>query len=350
MIENKSIIIKATDHCNLFCRYCYLDDRLKLKKETSIISTRVLDTFFKKVDEETRGVIDLIWHGGEPLLPGPAFYKDIFSREEKLKNVKVKNYIQTNGVLLNEKILDMFLQNQMCIGISFDGPKEIHDMLRITPNNGGSYKSVSKAMNMLNRKRVQFGVITTLTSYHVGNEKKLFEEYKKYSCSAKLNPFHPTGRGEKEREELEVSPNEIASFLKNMYDIWVGDKSRKEMLISPYDDLIRIIIGIKPKECVFYDCKDDFLEMEPTGNFYPCGKFAGIEAYCLGNIFDDSITKMIKRKKQLFSDKRKSRKYKCVFSSYIESGNLDGHSTLTKSYDDVIHHIKDDLIDRKIIT
>ena len=160
------IINKVTEDCNLACKYCYMKCNVKnTNRKIQDINTlkNILKVFSKNYEK-----IGIVWHGGEPLLPGLSYYKKVYEVEKyfiEKTGVKIENSMQTNGILLTEEYLDLLLDKlKMNIGISLDGYKEIQNYYR--PKKGGkeSFDETIEAYYLLKKKQGRAGIISVVSS------------------------------------------------------------------------------------------------------------------------------------------------------------------------------------------
>lgn len=123
----RHIIFKVVGKCNLACPYCYYMKSLDEKWNKKFSPSR-LEEIFRKISEST-DKIKVSWHGGEPTLVGIDFYKSATEAARKAR-VKVRHSIQTNGLLINDEWCSFFKENDFHVGVSIDGPPDLHNKLR----------------------------------------------------------------------------------------------------------------------------------------------------------------------------------------------------------------------------
>ena len=128
----QQVVLQPTPFCNIDCRYCYLpnrEDRRQMAPATAALALR-------RVFESGRGDdrIEVRWHAGEPLTVGPAFYREALAAIHAVtpSGVQVRHTLQTNGTLVDEDWCRMFLEEGIEIGLSIDGPADLHDRNRRT--------------------------------------------------------------------------------------------------------------------------------------------------------------------------------------------------------------------------
>lgn len=113
-----TVIMKPTSECNLRCRYCY---HANTDYETGIMTEEVLDAIISKVQSEYNDIV-YVWHGGEPLLCGLDFFRKALQLEHKYIRdpMRIRNCIQTNGILLSKEVLQFCLENRISVTVSLD--------------------------------------------------------------------------------------------------------------------------------------------------------------------------------------------------------------------------------------
>ena len=121
--------------CNLNCTYCYYLEKEKIYPGTSSfkMTEQTLEIFTRKyIHEQPGSEVTFVWQGGEPSLLGLDYYKKAIQFQQKYgSGKKIHNSFQTNGVLLNDEWCMFFKEHNFLIGISIDGPKELHDQYRL---------------------------------------------------------------------------------------------------------------------------------------------------------------------------------------------------------------------------
>ena len=163
-MRQQLIVIQPTPFCNLRCRYCYLPDRDSHQK----MSDEVLQAILSNIEHSdlVSDMAKIVWHAGEPLTVGKEFFRRALqaTRDINLRGKKTFSHsVQTNGVLLDETWLDIFQPHDVKIGLSIDGPPELHDLHRRTRQGRGTHDRVLKAVRLLHAHRYPFSVIMVIT-------------------------------------------------------------------------------------------------------------------------------------------------------------------------------------------
>ncbi len=171
------LVIQATPFCNIDCSYCYLPNRA----DKSTISFETLERLFASVFESgfASKSMTVLWHAGEPLLLKPEFYERAFELIAGLTppGTTVRQSINTNGMLIDERWCNFFKAQKVMLGVSIDGPKEIHDSNRVTRAGVGTFDQTIAGMRMLRANGVPFYVISVLTNASLSKPRELFDFY-----------------------------------------------------------------------------------------------------------------------------------------------------------------------------
>ncbi len=290
MISNLNMMIKPTSsNCNLSCKYCFYHSLTESRKIKSYgyMDIDLLEKIVKKGLAYSNKTCTFAFQGGEPTLVGLNFYKKLIEFELKYnyKNLLIVNAIQTNGIKIDEKWAKFLSKNRFLVGISLDGPKEIHDTNRIDNQGKGTFKKVMEAINLLNKYKVEYNILTVVTSLVARHTNKVYNFFKQHSfrylqfipC---LNPLN----GEREEKSYSLKPDRYAYFLKTLFDLWYDDISKGNIIsIQYFDNLLGLLMGYKPEVCgMTGQCTCQFI-IESNGGVYPCD-FYVIDQWYLGNI------------------------------------------------------------------
>lgn len=138
-----NVLIKpASSGCNLHCKYCFYNDVAHIieKENYGIMSLDTLEALVKKVFEYGDREVGFAFQGGEPTLAHLDFYKNLIYLQKKynVKKIRVNNAIQTNGVIIDNEWSEFLANNNFLVGLSLDGPKDIHDQNRVDINGIGN--------------------------------------------------------------------------------------------------------------------------------------------------------------------------------------------------------------------
>lgn len=157
------VVVQPTPTCNIDCKYCYLPGR-RLYRRMSFETVRGMNRFFLAGNPNPE--LRFLWHCGEPLLVSPSFYETAFgvSRDAAPPGCDVRQSIQTNGTLIDERWCDLFIKWDVEVGISVDGPKNLHDANRLDRNGRGTFDRVMSGIQRLKEREIPFSVICVLSA------------------------------------------------------------------------------------------------------------------------------------------------------------------------------------------
>lgn len=287
-----SLLIKpASGNCNLRCKYCFYHSVTKIREVESygIMSTETLEWVIKKALEFSDHNCTIAFQGGEPTLAGLDFYRKLIEFENKynIKKVEIHNAIQTNGVVINDEWADFLAHNKFLVGISLDGPKDIHDSLRFDAIGKGSFSSVMNAIRLFNKHHAEYNILSVVNNYSARHADKIYNFFKKNNfrhlqfipCLDPLNELPGA-------YDFSLSPGKFTTFLKTLFDLWYEDVIKDNIIsIQYFDNLVGMLMGYRPNVCSMTGvCQCQFV-IEANGGVYPCD-FYVIDEWHLGNIQD----------------------------------------------------------------
>jgi uncharacterized protein len=163
-LRTRLLVLQATPFCNVACDYCYLPERDSRSRITLEV---VRQAAARLVEDDLLGEeLTVVWHAGEPLVVAPAFYDDAIAAiaDEVGPGCRVAHSIQTNATLIDDRWCELFERHHVRVGVSLDGPRDLHDRHRKTRDGRGTYDAAMRGVAALQAHGVPFHVITVLTS------------------------------------------------------------------------------------------------------------------------------------------------------------------------------------------
>lgn len=218
-----TLVIKAIRACNLRCTYCYYinDDTPQYGLRMSVATITELYRTWSDYLRSHGGRGALIWHGGEPLLLGQRFFQEILDlQHEYFEPGTIENRMQTNGALVDDDWIDFFLRNDLRVGISLDGPREVHDRYRVDTKGRGSYDDVIAAIKLLRTRGVNTGVLSVMGATEDGGG--TLAHYRDELGLRAADFLFPILNNATARTE-DVDMEGIGRFLVSAFDAWVED-------------------------------------------------------------------------------------------------------------------------------
>lgn len=171
------LVLQPTPFCPFACRYCYLPSR----HDRRVIQPAVLERVFAEVLRSglVAERLDVVWHAGEPLVLPPRWYRDAFRCAARLtpSGIHLTHGLQTSGVGLSAGWIDLLRDWPVRLGLSLDGPQDLHDRNRITRTGKGTHAVAMRAVERLTAADIPFHVITVLTRAHLDQPDRLYDFY-----------------------------------------------------------------------------------------------------------------------------------------------------------------------------
>lgn len=283
----------VSNNCNLACRYCYYEGKRKSNKV--IMGKDILKSIIKSFlyTDDTEDNIHFVWHGGEPLLAGIEFYEQVikFQKKFNLYNKKINNGIQTNATLINENWVKFLIENKFNVGVSVDGPIDIHNANRITKNNKGSFKEVLNGLKILQKFEIYPNVIAVITKTALNEPENIFN----FFIENNINNFHPKPCYELDKNgnlmPFSITPDEFTDFLIKLFDLWMKTNNQNIIIRNLYHIMLGLMGG-HPKLCEFDGRCQLFITIEYDGMISACDSFP-IKKYYIGNIYNNSLKNIL---------------------------------------------------------
>lgn len=311
------VILKVTEACNLKCKYCYNGTE---SRKTEVLS---LTRFEKLLNVLKTGYdkISIVWHGGEPLLAGPDYFRQAFDIEKRLAlngSVIIENNIQTNGTLINNAWIRFFKENDVRVGISFDGTS--NDKYREQTD------KVLKAMKSLKNAGLRFGCNAVVAD----DEYSLKDNYEFFKSQGLGFDFSMVLGEGGAKDSLSVSSAVFADKMVKLFDEWIYDTDG--VSVRTFAAYLAMASGGKFRVCSNCSCIMKYLSVSPDGTIYNCGR-ASLKAYPFGNIDEiDNVSQIFSSKGALElisgSIKRREKcKSGCEFFNVCAGGCSDVAAT-----------------------
>lgn len=178
--------------CNLDCEYCYYTEKSKLYQgaSTQEMSEELLERFIKDyIGTAALSRVPFTWHGGEPLLRPLSFYQKVVELQKKhASGKKIENCIQTNGTLLTDEFCQFFKDNDWLVGVSLDGPKQLHDRFRKNRKGLPSFDRVMKGVSLLDKHGVPWNAMATVNRYNADYPKKFYSFLRDSAATTSSSP------------------------------------------------------------------------------------------------------------------------------------------------------------------
>ncbi len=320
--------------CNLACEYCFYLDKEQLYPGSIMRMTEdVLNAYIEQLlASQPAGEASVAWQGGEPTLMGLEFFERSVKLVEKYKrpNQQVSYSLQTNGTRLDDEWCAFFKRNDFLIGLSCDGPAELHNAYRVDKGGKGSFDKVKHGWDLLQKHMVETNILCAVHAVNSLQALKVYRFFRDHlqakfiqfipvvECSFPGTLLHEGREGKKNQRELQlldseegtkvsersVRPKQYGRFLIDIFDEWVrGDVGT--VFVQIFDSTLASWCGLPASVCVFQETCGRALVMEHNGDLYSCDHFVN-DDHLLGNILKKPMIELVNSasQRQFGTDKR----------------------------------------------
>ena len=315
-----SLLIKpASAVCNLDCAYCFYLDRdadpykdLPARRMGTGTLERLVDSYlFYSFPNST-----FAFQGGEPTLAGLDFFEQLirFQQQYGRNGQHVSNSMQTNAMLIDDDWARLFKEFNWLLGVSLDGPQEVHDLYRFNKAGHGTFAQVMRGIYALQRHQVEFNILCVLSQANIDRPKELYKFYK--SRGFDNLQFIPLAEFDEAGAPLPytITPEQYGRFLVELFNEWWPD--RRKMRIRFFDNLAEALAGQKPGTCTMHETCDSYVVVEYNGDVYPCDFFVE-KSWKLGNVGLDSWPEIARRtRRRSFASKKTLAHPECQVCEY----------------------------------
>ncbi len=315
--------------CNLGCHYCYYLDKAEIYGGKQ---PRMTLEMLEKLTREYIAANDVPevtfnWHGGEPLLMGLDFYRTAVDFQQKYADgKKIHNTIQTNATLINREWAEFFRRNDFLVGVSLDGPADIHNKYRKDKGGQPSFDKVMAGLNILRQIGVEFNTMSTINKSSEGRGLEVYQFLK--SIGSRYMQFMPVVEHIKSKlivdprePDARIAPWSVSSqgfgkFMCDIFDYWVRHDVG-QYFVNLFDATLAGYCGAQPGTCAYAATCGGNTVIEHNGDVYPCDHFV-YSKYLIGNIADRSLREMAMSEEQyrFGLEKRNNLPAKCFSCRY----------------------------------
>jgi len=289
--------------CNLNCEYCYYLNKKHLYPESEVfrMPDDILEAYIVQIiDACTEPVINFSWHGGEPTLLGLDYFRRIVSLQQRHQPAdrRISNSIQTNGTLLDEDWCRFFAKQRFAVGLSLDGPPELHDNYRRTKNQEPTHKQVMRAYHLLQQHKVLCDILCVVHAENVLYPTRVYRFFKQIKAEylgflplVEKQPDTKTGVSHRS-----VPAKALGIFLSTIFDEW-KQQDIGRVKIQMFEEMARTAFGQEHSLCIFRKTCGDIPVVEHNGDFFSCDHFVN-EKHRLGNIREVPLVELLESPEQ----------------------------------------------------
>jgi len=298
--------------CNLDCAYCYYLDKAGLYGgQEPRMTLRTLEKVTQAyIEANDVPEVQFVWHGGEPLVLGLDFYRKAVEFQRRYAGEKrIFNSIQTNGTLLTPEWARFFRENDFLVGLSLDGPQDIHDRYRLDKGGAPTFSRVMEGLRILKDNGVEFNTLSTVNKASEGRGAEVYHFLRE--AGSRYMQFLPVVefvkmQGKKNRPRIvepgtpgavpsfwSVSAGGFGRFLCDVFDAWLkADVGR--CYVQLFESALSAWCGLREGVCVFGKTCQGNAVIEHNGDLYVCDHFV-YPRYRLGNVLETPLKELMGR-------------------------------------------------------
>ena len=279
--------------CNLRCAYCYYLAKATPgdMRMTDVVLERYL---WNLLDAAPDGPVDIIWQGGEPTIRGLPFFRraaDLAGQFARRRQT-VRHVLQTNGTLLDDEWGEFLAENDFLVGLSMDGPAQLHDVYRVDAAGRGSHALVARGWQVLRRHNVHVNLMCAVHQANQGHPVQVYQYFRDV-LGAQYLQFIPVV--ERPLASRCVTPTGWGEFMCSVFDQWMGGDVGR-IFVQQFDVILSNLRG-RYTLCVHAPTCGDALIVEKDGGIYRCDHFVD-PAYYAGNIATMSLRDVVNSPQQ----------------------------------------------------
>ena len=284
--------------CNLDCQYCYYRDKSSLYPEAgaSRMPDSLLEEYIVQHLEAAGGPeVCFSWHGGEPATLGVDFFRKAVELQRKHKPAgwRIRNGIQTNGVLLDDEWGRFLAAEAFSIGLSLDGPAELHNAYRVTKGGQPTHRQAMRGYEILRKHGVFTSIVCVVHHLNVQRPLTVYRFFRQAGCRH-LGFLPAVGQAPESAtgvDRFTPSAEDYGAFLCKIFDEWiVRDAGR--ISVQTFEEAARPALGLEHSLCVFRETCGQIPVLEHNGDFFPCDHFVDRE-HRWGNILQTPLGELL---------------------------------------------------------
>jgi len=278
-----------------------------------------LEAYIRQVIESQKTpLVTIAWQGGEPTLMGLDFFRraNALARKYLPRGATLEHTIQTNGILLDEEWCDFLRENTFLVGLSMDGPQEMHDAYRVDKSGAPTFSSVMRGARLMQERQVEFNILCTVHNANVDYPLTVYrffrDELKTHfiqfipiveRTTPELLAIANEGWGDRNHHgplytqqgqlvtDRSVKPDHWGKFLIAIFDEWVANDVG-EMFIQLFESAVASWMGLPASLCIFAETCGNALALEHNGDLYSCDHYVEPK-FLLGNIKDQHLVQLV---------------------------------------------------------
>ena len=289
-----TVMIKpVSGACNMRCRYCFYADEMSRRGEGiyPAMEDDMLETLVRRVMMYADGQATFAFQGGEPTLAGIDFFRKLVKYQQAYARpgLTVSNALQTNGLHLTDEMIAFFAEHDFLLGVSIDGCRDTHDLLRLDAGGRGTFDRILATTKKLDAAGVQYNILCVVNQAVADDIDQVLAALRPFEFLQFIPCLDPL---DGEKNEYSLTPAGYEKFLRAAFDYYEeAFREGRSLSIRNFDNWVGMLLGMPPENCAMRgECSLGFL-VESTGDVYPCD-FYCLDQWKLGNLKEKSLRQM----------------------------------------------------------
>jgi len=265
------------------------------------MSEKVLEEYVKQnIASAGHGPVFFAWHGGEPTLAGMDFYRKAVELQKRYQpdGIEIINGIQTNGTLIDDEWCRFLAENRFAVGISIDGPENLHNLNRRSLSGEGSFASASGAFQRLKEYGLEPEILCVVSSTNVGYPLDVYRYFRE--MGARWMTFLPLVIRDTDSNHGVLPPSvnsrRFGEFLCALFDEWV-EHDIGLIKIQIIEEATRVAFNQEHTLCIFKKKCGGVPVIELNGDFYSCDHYVN-DDHRIGNIMETPLADLLDSDRQ----------------------------------------------------
>jgi uncharacterized protein len=293
--------------CNLDCEYCFfLAKEALYPGDRFRMSDSVLTAYISQLLEaQPDGEVIVAWQGGEPTLMGLDFYRRSVELAEELRRPgqRLLHTMQTNATLLTDEWARFLAQHRFLVGVSIDGPPNLHDRYRVDKKGRPSSDRVLEGLARLRDHQVDVNVLCTVNAANQDHPLEVYR-YFRDELQAEHIQFIPIVERENDTgfqegdtvTDRSVDPHAWGAFLVAVFDEWVR-RDVGRVFVQMFDAALAAWLDLPSSLCIFRPNCGGALALEHNGDVYSCDHFVEPK-HLVGSIMQTHLVELVSSPRQ----------------------------------------------------
>jgi len=246
--EIDTILIKVASRCNINCTYCYVyhmgDDNWS--RQSKFMSDETIDSMCNQLEvlsKSQQKLFSIVLHGGEPFLMGVSRLRKLLLQLRQVLSIEYPISIQSNGILISDELLDVCSQFRASVAVSIDGPKEIHDKVRVDHRSNGTFDDVVKGIDILrNHTNSDFLNAGLLAVIDPDSDPSEVYQFFKTIGAPSVDFLYKDGNFDRlPLGKRSITSVEYGEWMLRLLNVYLSDP--QPMPIRIIDDMMKVLLG-----------------------------------------------------------------------------------------------------------